>query len=77
MIGDGGGWWSLTHIDDAASATVTAIEDDAEGVFNAVDDEPAQVRKWLPALAEAVGARPRRRLPVWIARGLAGDALVA
>ena len=77
LIGGGGGWWSLLHIDDAASATVAAIEGDAPGVFNVVDDEPAQVREWLPALAAAVGAKPPRRLPAWIARLLAGDALVA
>ena len=77
LIGGGGGWWSLLHIDDAASATVAAIEGDAAGVFNVVDDEPAPVREWLPALAEAVGAKPPRRLPAWIARLLAGDALVA
>ena len=77
LIGGGGGWWSHIHIDDAASTTVAAIEGDAAGVFNVVDDEPAPVRKWLPALAEAVGARPPRRLPACIARLLAGDALVA
>ena len=77
LIGGGGGWWSLLHIDDAASATVAAIEGDATGVFNVVDDEPAPVREWLPALAQAVGAKAPRRLPAWLARLFAGDALVA
>ena len=76
LIGGGGGWWSLIHIDDAASATAAAIEAGAAGVFNVVDDEPAPVRAWLPALAEAVGAKPSAKIPPWIARLLAGDALV-
>ena len=59
VIGDGGGWWSLLHIDDAASATVAAIESRANGILNVVDDQPALVREWLPALAETVGGKPR------------------
>ena len=77
VIGGGGGWWSFLHIDDAASATVAAIEGEASGIFNAVDDEPAPVREWLPALAAAVDAKPPLRAPAWIARILAGDAVVA
>src|SRR3954452_15599105 len=62
VVGDGGGVWSLIHIEDAAAATVRAIERGAPGVYNICDDEPAPVREWLPALAEAVGGRrPRRR----------------
>ena len=76
VIGDGGGWWSFLHVDDAASATLAAIEGSATGVFNVVDDEPAPVHEWLPALTEAVGAKPPRRLPGWIARIVGGDALV-
>ena len=76
LIGGGGGFWSFLHVDDAASATVAAIESDITGVFNVVDDEPAPVRDWLPALAEALGAKPPRRVPAWIARLFAGEALV-
>jgi nucleoside-diphosphate-sugar epimerase len=72
IVGDGGGVWSFVHIDDAATATVTAIEGGAPGVFNVADDEPAPVREWLPVLAEALGAPPPRRVPAWVARPLAG-----
>ena len=60
MVGDGGGVWSLVHIEDAAAATVAAIERGRPGVYNIADDEPAPVREWLPALAEAVGGRKPR-----------------
>jgi len=76
VIGDGGGWWSLLHIDDAASATVAAIESRVNGIFNVVDDQPALVREWLPALAEAVGGKPPRHIPAWIASIVGGDHLV-
>jgi nucleoside-diphosphate-sugar epimerase len=76
VIGGGGGWWSFLHIDDAASATVAAIESRVCGLFNVVDDDPAPAREWLPALANALSARPPRKLPAWIARLVAGDALV-
>jgi nucleoside-diphosphate-sugar epimerase len=76
LIDGGGGWWNFLHVDDAASATVATIEGDARGLYNVVDDEPAPVRDWLPALADAVGAKPPRRLPTWIARFFAGQALV-
>jgi nucleoside-diphosphate-sugar epimerase len=75
VIGDGAGVWSWIHVDDAASATVAALERGARGVFNVVDDDPAPVGEWLPALAAAVGAKPPRRVPVWLARRLAGDAV--
>ena len=68
LIGDGGGWWSFLHIDDAASATVAAIAVNVRGVFNVVDDEPAPVKVRLPALAEALGAKPPSKLPVWLVR---------
>lgn len=77
LIGDGGGWWSFVHVDDAAAATVKAMEVGRPGaVYNIVDDEPAQVRQWLPALAQILDARPPFPLPAWIARMIAGDHLV-
>ena len=74
IVGDGGGVWSFIHIDDAAAATVAAIEHGAPGVYNIVDDEPAPVRQWLPAAAEAVGAKKPRRVPRWLGRLAAGEA---
>lgn len=68
LIGDGNGWWSFLHIDDAAAATAIAIERASSGIYNIVDDEPAPVRQWLPALAAMLGAKPPRRLPKWLAR---------
>jgi nucleoside-diphosphate-sugar epimerase len=76
IVGDGGGVWSWIHLDDAAAATVLALEHDGPAVFNVVDDEPAAVREWLPALADALGAKPPRRVPVWLARVLAGEFVV-
>jgi nucleoside-diphosphate-sugar epimerase len=70
--GGGAGVWSFVHIDDAAAATVAAIEGGAPGVYNVVDDAPAAVSEWLPALAAAVGAPPPRRLPGWLVRLAAG-----
>ena len=76
IIGDGGGVASWIHLDDAAAATVLALEHDGPGIFNVVDDEPAPVREWLPVLAEALGAKPPRRFPRWLARLVAGEAAV-
>jgi 2-alkyl-3-oxoalkanoate reductase len=76
IIGDGGGVASWIHLDDAAAATVLALEHDGPGIFNVVDDEPAPVREWLPVLAEALGAKPPRRFPRWLARLFAGDVAV-
>jgi nucleoside-diphosphate-sugar epimerase len=73
IIGDGAGIWSFLHVHDAASATVAALERGEPGVYNVVDDEPASVAEWLPFLAEAVGARPPRRVPVWLGRLAAGE----
>jgi len=73
IVGDGAGVWSFIHIDDAASATIAAIDRGALGIYNVVDDEPAPVAEWLPALAQAIGARPPRRIPVWLARMAIGD----
>jgi 2-alkyl-3-oxoalkanoate reductase len=74
IVGDGGGVSSFIHLDDAASATALALEHDGPAVYNIVDDEPAPVREWLPVLAEALGAKPPRRFPVWLARLFAGEA---
>lgn len=76
LVGGGAGYTSWVHLDDAASATVLAVEQKARGVFNIVDDEPAPVREWLPYLARCAGARPPRRLPAWLARLLAGEMVV-
>jgi nucleoside-diphosphate-sugar epimerase len=72
IVGDGGGIWSMTHIDDAAGAAVAALLR-GQGLYNIVDDEPAPVRDILRALADAVGARPPSRVPVWLARIVAGE----
>ena len=78
LIGDGAGWWSFVHVDDAAAATLKALEYGKPGsIYNIVDDDPAQVREWLPALAEIVGAKRPFHLPAWIARVVAGEHLVA
>jgi nucleoside-diphosphate-sugar epimerase len=74
IIGDGGGMISWIHLDDAAAATVLALEHDGPAIYNIVDDEPAPVREWLPVLAEALGAKPPRRFPRWLARLIAGEA---
>ncbi|HEY6688383.1 MAG TPA: NAD(P)-dependent oxidoreductase [Propionibacteriaceae bacterium] len=76
LVGGGTGYVSWVHVDDAASATVLAVEQKAKGVFNIVDDEPAPASEWLPYLAECAGAKPPRRVPAWLARLLAGDMAV-
>jgi 2-alkyl-3-oxoalkanoate reductase len=73
IVGDGGGIWSFVHLDDAATATVLALERGEPGVYNIVDDEPAPVREWLPALAAEIGAKPPRHVPPLLARLLAGE----
>ena len=73
LVGGGTGYFNWVHLDDAASATVLALEQQANGVFNIVDDEPAQVREWLPYLAESAGVRRPMRLPKWVAQLLAGE----
>jgi 2-alkyl-3-oxoalkanoate reductase len=77
LIGDSEGVWSWLHVDDAATANVAAVEGHATGVFNIVDDEPAPMSECLPYLAAVFGAKAPRRLPVWLARPLAGQAVVA
>jgi len=76
LVGGGTGYFSWVHLDDAASATVLALEQQATGVFNIVDDEPAPASEWLPYLAACAGAKPPRRLPTWLARLLAGEMVV-
>ena len=72
IVGDGGGVWSFTHMDDAATATIAAIAS-APGVYNIVDDEPAPVAEWLPDLARAIEAKSPRRVPVWLGRLAIGE----
>jgi 2-alkyl-3-oxoalkanoate reductase len=74
LVGDGGGVWSFVHIEDAAAATAAAVENGQPGIYNVVDDDPAPVREWLPVLASALGAKPPRRIPRWLARLAAGEA---
>jgi nucleoside-diphosphate-sugar epimerase len=72
VIGKGTGIFSFVHVDDAASATVAAVERGAPGIYNIVDDDPAPQREWLPVYAEAIGAKKPLRVPVWVARLVAG-----
>ena len=74
IVGGGDAVFSFVHIDDAADATVAAVERGAPGIYNVVDDEPAAVREWLPVYAEALGAKPPRKVPRWLARLVAGKA---
>ncbi|HYY76935.1 MAG TPA: NAD(P)-dependent oxidoreductase, partial [Gaiellaceae bacterium] len=76
IIGDGGGITSWIHLEDAAAATVLALEKVGPAIYNVVDDEPAPVREWLPVLAKAVDAKPPRRFPIRLARLIAGEAAV-
>ncbi|MET9243186.1 NAD(P)-dependent oxidoreductase [Nonomuraea sp. NPDC003709] len=76
VVGSGAGHCSWVHLDDAASATVLAVEQRARGVFNIVDDEPAPAGEWLPYLAGCAGAKRPMRVPAWLARPLAGDVAV-
>jgi nucleoside-diphosphate-sugar epimerase len=76
LVGRGTGYASWIHLDDAASATVLAVEQRARGVFNIVDDEPAPASEWLPYLAACAGAKRPMRIPVWLARLVAGDVVV-
>ncbi len=76
VVGGGTGYCSWVHLEDAARATVLAVEQQAKGVFNIVDDEPAPAAEWLPYLAECAGAKPPMRVPTWLARPLAGELAV-
>jgi nucleoside-diphosphate-sugar epimerase len=73
LVGDGGGVWSYVHIADAAEATVAAVEHGSRGVYNIVDDDPAPVAAWLPALAQALGAKKPMRVPRFVGRLFAGE----
>ena len=72
VVGDGGGHSSFVHIDDAADATVAAVERGPSGIYNIVDDDPAPLREWLPVYAEAIGAKSPFRIPRLVARLFAG-----
>jgi nucleoside-diphosphate-sugar epimerase len=76
-IGSGEGMTSFIHIADAASACCAFVEKGTPGVYNIADDEPATANQWMPALAEAVGAKPPLRVPAWLARLFAGAGIVA
>jgi nucleoside-diphosphate-sugar epimerase len=73
IVGDGAGIWSFVHIQDVARATVAAMSRGAPGIYNVVDDEPAPVSTWLPFLADVLGAKPPRKLPVWLGKIAIGD----
>jgi nucleoside-diphosphate-sugar epimerase len=73
VIGDGGGVWSFVHVDDAADATVSAVERGGPGVYNIVDDDPARAAEWIPLLARRSGGRAPRHLPVWLGRLATGE----
>jgi nucleoside-diphosphate-sugar epimerase len=74
LVGEGGGVWSFIHVADAADATVAAVEHGSRGVYNVVDDDPAPVAEWLPALAQTLGAKKPVRMPRFIGRLFAGEA---
>lgn len=76
VVGSGGGVWSFVQIEDAAAATAAAVGIGSPGIYNVVDDDPAPVSEWLPALAVAVGAKPPRKVPAWLGRLVAGEATV-
>ncbi len=76
IVGSGEGMASFIHVADAADATVAAIERGTRGIYQIVDDEPAPIREWLPAIAASLGAPPPRRMPRWLARLVAGEAIV-
>jgi nucleoside-diphosphate-sugar epimerase len=73
VVGGGEGVSSFVHVEDAADATVAAVGSSATGILNVVDDDPAPLREWLPATAEAIGAKPPRRVPPFVARLAAGS----
>jgi nucleoside-diphosphate-sugar epimerase len=77
IVGGGSGVWSWIHVADAAAATAAAVERGAPGVYNVVDDDPAPVSEWLPFLAAVAGAKPPRRVPVWLGRLVAGEVAVS
>jgi nucleoside-diphosphate-sugar epimerase len=74
LVGDGGGVWSFIHIADAAEATLAAVKHGSRGVYNVVDDDPAPVAEWLPALAQKLGAKKPMRVPRFVGKLFAGEA---
>jgi len=77
LVGDGAGVWSFIHYDDAADATVKAVESNITGIYQIADDDPAPAAVWLPEFARILGAKPPRRIPTWLARFAIGDIGVA
>ena len=77
IVGDGGGYTSRIHVEDAAAAAVAALECAGPEIYNVVDDEPAPVHEWLPVLAEALGAKQPRHVPLCIVRPFLGQAAIA
>jgi len=74
VIGGGTGVWSFVHVADAAAATLAALDRAESGIWQITDNEPTPVSEWLPAFAEAIGAKPPRRIPKWLGRLAAGEA---
>jgi nucleoside-diphosphate-sugar epimerase len=77
ILGNGAGVWSFIHVDDAASAAQLAVQSETGGVFNIVDDEPAEVSVWLPELAKAIGAKAPWHIPAWLGRLAMGESGVS
>jgi 2-alkyl-3-oxoalkanoate reductase len=77
VVGTGTGTFSFLHVEDAAGATVAALDHGTPGIYNIVDDEPAPLSEWLPVYADALGAKPPRRVPVWLAKLVAGGSVAA
>jgi nucleoside-diphosphate-sugar epimerase len=77
LVGDGAGVWSFIHIDDAARATQLAVERGTSGIYNIVDDDPAELSVWLPDLAQAIGAKPPHHVPAWLGRLVMGEAVLS
>jgi nucleoside-diphosphate-sugar epimerase len=75
IVGEGAGTFSFLHVEDAAGAALAALEHGQPGVYNVVDDEPTPLHEWLPVYAEALGAKPPRRVPFWLARLVAGKSV--
>jgi nucleoside-diphosphate-sugar epimerase len=76
IVGSGAGVWSFLHIDDAAGATLAAVEGGAPGIYNVVDDEPAPVNEWLPEVARIIGAKPPWHVPAWLGRVAGGESAI-